>query len=159
MKSDVSCRYATIKDLDTLVGLQSKLALAHADIDKFYSLQANFDKKVRDFFSESIKSKESMVYVAEIGGKIVGYILCVYKEGAPIFKFRKYASILDIYVEQSFRRKGVANRLFLEAKRFAKRVSADFIVLDVDVLNTSAVNFYLKGGLKPLMTRMIMRVE
>jgi len=159
MSDEINYGPATIKDLDKLVALQEKLARAHEDIDKFYSLQANFQKQVKTFFTEQLASKNSMFYLAQSGGKIVGYIFCMYKEWIPIFKYRKHATILDIYVEPDYRRRGVAKRLFVESKRFAKRISADFLVLDVDVSNTAAINLYTKNGLKPLMTKMIMRVE
>ncbi len=159
MSDEINYRPATIKDLDTLVSLQEKLARSHEDIDKFYSLQVNFQKQVKKFFTEHLASKNSMFYLAQSGGKIVGYIFCTYKEGIPIFKYKKQAAVTDMFVEPEFRRRGVAKRLFLEAKRFGKRVSADFVVLDVDVSNTAAIGLYTKNGLKPLMTRMIMRVE
>ncbi|MCX6803430.1 MAG: GNAT family N-acetyltransferase [Candidatus Diapherotrites archaeon] len=158
MKGELEYKMASVKDMDGIVALQTKLAEMHVDIDKYYALRPNYQAAVRTFFTEKMKSKEALFYVAEFDGKMVGYLFCSVVEGTPVFRFKKYLEISDLFVDPAFRRKHVAQRFFDEAKRFAKRCSVDFIVCNPDVGNIPAQKLCAKNGLKPIIAKMIFRM-
>lgn len=159
MNGELNYRVASLKDLDALVELQSKLVQGYESIDKFYALRNNYKNIVKKYFLENLSSKDSLFFLALNKGKIIGYIFCNYREWIPIFKFRKHVAILDVYVEPEFRRMRAAQRMFDEVKRFARKQSADFVVLDVDVGNDAAQGLYKKNGFKHIMSRMVLRLD
>jgi ribosomal-protein-alanine N-acetyltransferase len=75
--------------------------------------------------------------VAEIDGKIVGYI--------SLIKFRSKASLVSVAVSKSFRRRGIGERLVREViERVKGKVKA--VELEVRISNKEAISLYEKIG-------------
>ena len=76
--------------------------------------------------------------VAEIEGRVVGYIIGVERRGV--------CHIISIAVHPSWRRKGIGHALLSELiKSFAFR-GIDTFTLEVRASNKAAINFYIKHG-------------
>ena len=159
MNEKITYRVATQKDLDYLVELEGKEIKTHETIDKFYALNSNFQNSVKEYYKKSIESKESLFFLACADDKIIGFTFCRLEDWVPIFRYKLHLNIIDVYVEPSFRRIGVAQRMFAEIKRFAKKKGADFIVLSVDSENSAAKKLYAKNGFVTRMEKMILRME
>ncbi len=81
----------------------------------------------------------SDLLVADIGGKIVGYI--------SIMEIGMEAKILSFAVKKEFRRRGIGNRLLDTAIRRCKEKGKIKIFLEVRVSNEAAQRLYKKKGI------------
>ena len=88
----------------------------------------------RQSFEDELKKDSSYLFVALENGKVAGYAVMstVLDEG----------SLLDICVDEKFRRKGVAKALFEKLLEVACDLSLAFITLEVRASNVSALKLY-----------------
>lgn len=101
-----------------------------------------------DYFFESIlKELPEAFIVAEIDGKIVGYIMCKIEFGFSNFRklgFVKKGHVVSVAVLEDHRGKGLGKALMLEGINGVIQRKADEIYLEVRVSNTSAIKMYEK---------------
>ena len=103
-----------------------------------------------DYFYESLLTElpESFL-VAEINGKLVGYIMCKIEYGFSNFKklgFVKKGHVVSVAVLEEQRKKGIGRALIEEAIAGAKIKKADELYLEVRCSNNEAVRIYEKIG-------------
>lgn len=103
-----------------------------------------------DYFYESLLAElpESFL-VAEINGKLVGYIMCKIEYGFSNFKklgFVKKGHVVSVAVLEEQRKKGIGRSLIEEAIAGAKIKKADELYLEVRCSNNEAVRIYEKIG-------------
>ena len=82
----------------------------------------------------------SDLIVADIGGKVVGYIALV--------DYGREAKIISFAVKREFRGKGIGTKLLKTAIERCKQRGKERILLEVRVSNTTAQRLYKKNGFK-----------
>ncbi len=89
-------------------------------------------------FEDELKKDRSRLFVALEHEKVIGYCVMdvVLDEG----------SLLDIAVDKSYRRKGVAKELFNELIKEAYEQKLSFITLEVRASNEGAIKLYKALG-------------
>jgi len=103
-----------------------------------------------DYFYESLLAElpESFL-VAEVNGKLVGYIMCKTEYGFSNFKklgFVKKGHVVSVAVLEEQRKKGIGRVLIEEAIAGTKIKKADELYLEVRCSNNEAVRLYEKIG-------------
>jgi ribosomal-protein-alanine N-acetyltransferase len=125
------------------------------------------------FYQYVLSEWGDLFLVAEIGGKIVGYIMNrveethdrvlmglenelepAHKRSGPLDVFKRVFSgsarvghVISIAVLQEYRRRGIGSALMSEAlKIFEKKYDVDSVYLEVRVSNQPAINMYEKFG-------------
>ncbi len=103
-----------------------------------------------DYFYESLLAElpESFL-VAEINGRLVGYIMCKTEYGFSNFKklgFVKKGHVVSVAVLEEQRKKGIGRSLVEEAIAGTKIKKADELYLEVRCSNNEAVRLYEKIG-------------
>lgn len=103
-----------------------------------------------DYFYESLLAELPEAFlVAEIDGKLVGYIMCKIEYGFSNFKklgFVKKGHVVSVAVLEEHRKKGIGRALVEEAIGGAKIKKADELYLEVRCSNNEAVRLYEKIG-------------
>ena len=103
-----------------------------------------------DYFYESLLEELPEAFiVAEISGKIVGYIMCKIEHGFSNFKklgFVKKGHVVSIAVIDEYRRKGFGSILVDEALKGVKIRQCSELYLEVRCSNNDAVKLYEKLG-------------
>ena len=103
-----------------------------------------------DYFYESLLEELPEAFiVAEISGKIVGYIMCKIEHGFSNFKklgFVKKGHVVSIAVIDEHRRKGFGSVLVDEAVKGMKTIQGSELYLEVRCSNNDAVKLYEKLG-------------
>ena len=103
-----------------------------------------------DYFYESLLEELPEAFiVAEISGKIVGYIMCKIEHGFSNFKklgFVKKGHIVSIAVIDEHRRKGFGSAIVDEAVKGVKSIQCSELYLEVRCSNNDAVRLYEKLG-------------
>jgi len=101
-----------------------------------------------DYFFESIlRELPEAFIVAELDGKIVGYIMCKIEFGFSNFRklgFVKKGHVVSVAVIEEHRGKSIGKALMLEGINGVMHRKADEIYLEVRVSNTGAINMYQK---------------
>lgn len=101
------------------------------------------------FFHQLYDRYPEAFLVAEVNGKIVGYIMCRMESGVSSFGLRwvKKGHIVSVAVLPSHRRQGVATQLISQAvEAMATKYDAKEVILEVRVTNTPAISLYQKLG-------------
>lgn len=103
-----------------------------------------------DYFFESIlKELPESFLIAELDGKVVGYIMCKLEFGFSNFRklgFVKKGHVVSVAVLDEHRGKGLGKALMQEATSGLIAKKADEIYLEVRVSNESAVKMYERLG-------------
>ena len=103
-----------------------------------------------DYFYESLLSEIPEAFlVAEIKGRIVGYIMCKTEFGFSNFKklgFVKKGHVVSIAVLEELRNRGIGKALVEESTNGIKLKKCDEFYLEVRCSNTEAVRLYEKSG-------------
>ena len=103
-----------------------------------------------DYFYESLLEELPEAFiVAEISGKIIGYIMCKIEHGFSNFKklgFVKKGHVVSVAVIDEHRRKGFGSVLVDEAVKGVKTVQGSELYLEVRCSNNDAVRLYEKLG-------------
>ena len=103
-----------------------------------------------DYFYESLLQELPEAFiVAEISGKIIGYIMCKMEHGFSNFKklgFVKKGHVVSIAVINEHRRKGFGSALVDETIKGVKIKQCSELYLEVRCSNNDAVRLYEKLG-------------
>ncbi|MEM1586356.1 MAG: ribosomal protein S18-alanine N-acetyltransferase [Candidatus Bathyarchaeia archaeon] len=99
------------------------------------------------FFMELYSNYPETFIVAEVGKKIVGYVMCRIETSFLGFSLTKRGHVISIAVLPGYRRKGVGEALLREAlQAMDKYYGVKECYLEVRVSNTPAINLYKKLG-------------
>lgn len=151
----VTIRLATKEDYPALlpIGLetQEKHADAHPEI-----FQSGVTGLLEDYFFEHIESETQAIYVAEVAGSIVGYVLLEVKGNSylDILIPRKLVYITDIAVLKTHQKQGIGHLLFQQSVEWAKDKGAASLDLTVWAFNQEAIAFYERHGMGTLTRQM-----
>lgn len=95
-----------------------------------------------------LKDKTNKIYVVEDdNGDLAGYI--VVGETKNMFSPTGYGFIYDIFVEERFRRRGIASMLLKTAEEFCAEKGLKIVKLEVAASNPLALRLYEKTGFTP----------
>jgi ribosomal protein S18 acetylase RimI-like enzyme len=86
--------------------------------------------------------------VAEIDGKVAGYLL--YHHGYDTDRGQRLAYVIDLYVREPFRRRGVGKTLMESAARACTEAGGTTLVWTVYKRNQIAFEFYERLGARRL---------
>jgi ribosomal-protein-alanine N-acetyltransferase len=113
-----------------------------ADLDQVLAIeQASFRNPwKREHFESELSGRYSFPFVAEIHGKIVGYIC--------LMSLFEEAQILDIAVNPDQRGRGVGLELMARAEGFAREKQAEILTLEVRASSAPAISLYERCGFR-----------
>ncbi|TLN01244.1 GNAT family N-acetyltransferase [bacterium] len=101
------------------------------------------------FFMDTFQNCPSAFRVAEVGTRIVGYIMCRIEHGfsdVKRLKFVRKGHIISVAVLPEFRRAGIASELVKQALNALQDMKADECYLEVRETNETAIELYEKLG-------------
>jgi len=96
-------------------------------------------------FLEAITKRQ--LYVAKVGGEIVGYAAVNIRVAEGIGRVRRKVMLLEeICVDEIFRRQGFGTQIITDVRALAKAFGCTDMQLGVFPQNDEAVSFYQKNG-------------
>ncbi len=114
------------------------------DLDRLVALERDFftaDHQIsRRGFRHFIASPKSALIVAEIGGKVAGCALVLYRQGSAV------ARLYTIAVGRDFQRRGLARQLLSAAERNAIRQGRRIMRLEVRADDGGTIALYESSG-------------
>lgn len=103
------------------------------------------------FYHEILAEFPETFMVAELGGTVVGYIMCRIEYGFSQMKklgLARKGHVVSVAVVEEHRRKGIATKLIQLAQEEMRNKSANEVYLEVRVSNQTAVQLYEELGYK-----------
>ena len=150
-------RLACEKDIPRLLTLLAQIAQIHAEgrPDLFHGETKFNYEDIKQMLADPNKP----IYVAVEAGYALGYAMCVYKEyrNHPTLRDRRVMYIDDLCVDEACRGQGIGKALYDFIYQLAQETKCVNVELNVWALNSSAMRFYEKCGMKP--QRIIMESE
>lgn len=146
---DIFFRKAKSDDIDRLMELYGKTIWEiERSIDS--NLKSGFEKsqELKDIILNDIKDKNTIILVAEIDNKIVGYVnssIILLKEAY----IEKTAILNEIAVDEDYQKQGVGKLLLDKCIECLKKKKVGYIKLSLFMENSKANNFYLANGFHP----------
>ena len=111
---------------------------------------ATLPEHYSDYFFESLlRELPEAFIVAEVGDKVIGYIMCKIEFGFSNFRklgFVKKGHVVSVAVLEQHRGKGIGKALMLEGINGVLSRKSDEIYLEVRVSNTQAIQIYQRLG-------------
>jgi len=147
-------RKATVKDLKSLNELQIGLAKYEAKLRKTLVNPEKVRKWYERHYEKLIKNKNSIFFVAEEKGKIVGYILGQIETPTHIHIYKKRGYIRDAFVLKEFRGKEVGKKLTKKLLEWFKSKGIKWIKVDAYTNNKVGIKFWEKMGFKDYVIEM-----
>ena len=98
------------------------------------------------FLSERMARSESVIYVAEEGGELIGFTQLY-----PVFSsigMKKAWILNDLYVSEEHRRKGAARGLLDASRELGGATGARYLMLQTHITNSKARTLYESHGWK-----------
>ena len=144
-------RKAKLVDVAEIVKMWKEFINYHdhlltGDNKHFFTRKKNAPDIFKKFIQKNIRSKNAMVYIAEINGKIAGYSLAIIRKNIPIHKIKKAGEIVDLFVKKEFRGLGISSKFKDEIIKWFKKKGIEEISLKVYPNNKPAYPIYKKWG-------------
>lgn len=153
-------RPATREDLPTLGQLGGMLVRAHYefDRDRFLAPRPDTDRGYASFLGTQLDGGEAVVFVAERGGEVIGYIYAGI-EPRNWKELRDAAGFVhDVLVTESGRRLGVATALMRHAIDWLREHGAPRVMLWSAAPNESAQRLFERLGFRRTMVEMTLEL-
>jgi len=143
MKNDEEEVKRLIVDLVKLLALENNPLRLKEPLPKYAD---NFFRKME----EHIHKGTGMIYVAEVGKKVVAYVAGYIKQQTPEelleYKKIKLGYIPDLFVVDEFRGRGIGIRLLQIIEKYLIDLECDYIGISVAAKNFRAYHVYKKQG-------------
>jgi len=145
----VTTRAARVEDIDTIVKLWKDLMDFHQKRDRHFTCSPSGPSIFAKFVADQLEKEDSLVLVAEEGGAIVAYCLAITGTHSPVFAKPRHAEIIDLFVSQSHRQRGIGGRLVREVEHWFSQRGIDRIEARVAARNEVSTQFWRKVGYQP----------
>lgn len=148
-------RPATTEDYVALLPIAYESQEQHAEALP-YIFQEGVYGLPEDYFRGKIAHEDSSVFVADVEGRVVGYVIVEMQQVSylDILVERRVAYIADISVLKSYQGEGIGHLLFQECVVWGKARGADSLDLMVWNFNQRAITFYARHGMAPMSRNM-----
>ena len=139
-------RKAKLQDIEQITKYGLILLKQHSDLDPYFTPIESVDKVYRFFLEGCLNSEDKLLLVAENKGKLMGYAVAVIQTRSPIFKIVENGYINDVYVEDEFRKLGIAGKFLIEIKTWFETKDIKYVKLSVLANNEVAKKTWAKFG-------------
>ena len=152
-------RRATKTDAAAIAKLALALFELHVEWDERRFTQIGTIEGATRYYGERAEAESAAVFVAEDGGRIVGF---AYMEYEPVLyaELATDAALLhDLYVEPDARRSHTASNLLAAVEAEAKRLGANKVLLSVALKNMGGQKLFEQYGFRTTMLEMMLEID
>ena len=144
-------RKAMLKDVPAIIVLWKEMMDFHKKSDPFFTRAVDGEEVFSQFLEKNINSETACVYVAIVGGKIVGYCQGMLEKHPPVLTVTDYGQVLDFAVAADYRRTGVGERLCRALQGWFVLKGVHRLEVRHSEFNETASRFWAKMGFKPFL--------
>jgi ribosomal protein S18 acetylase RimI-like enzyme len=132
-----------VKDIESLSG---KLLDFHLQLDEYYRLRPNLENGSHKYFEDLVTSEDSVVFVAEDNGAIIGYLAGKIEERSPVFEVDKRGWIDSAYLLEEYRGQEIGKKLTQRMLEWFKEREIEYVEISVDSRNKLGVKVWSSLG-------------
>lgn len=151
-------RRAREEDIDDLIVMIERFYRFNEEFDPAWSTKPETRLVAKELASKYIGDPSSVVLVAQIDERIVGFVRAEVREN-PILENGRLGVIVELYVHPQYRRRGVARRLVEEASKELARKGVNVVGAEFPSANKIAETFYESLGFRPYLSVYIKEVR
>ncbi len=142
----INIRQVEKEEIKNLGDMWYELASMHENIMEGYELAEDPILSWIQFIEKGTEKEGMVTLVAEKQGEIVGFVSAVLRRRPPFFSKRDIGLILDLFVKEEYRGKGIGTTLVSAAEKWIKNNDVDIAVMTVSPSNKTALNFWEELG-------------
>jgi len=147
MGSDATIRPGVKTDLPQITELWHQLVHFNVNRDgRLPKVAGGGDQQWQDRIDKLLADSTFRLYVAESGGRLVGFATGFLRYPPEAFEGQKVGNVADILVIRGWRRRGVARRLLSAITRWFHQERVSHIEMGVVLANPAAVGFWRAVG-------------
>ncbi len=153
---EMSVRKATVDDYNSLCELFDEIDALHRDHLPNIFQKPSEAAREQDYVSGLIADENVALFVAEAGGKLVGFVHAIVRDApaVPVFVPRRYAVVDSIVVRSGAQNHGIGRTLMEKMQEWAIAKGATSIELNVYEFNETAISFYEGLGYQTVSRKM-----
>lgn len=136
-------------DLSAIVSLWREMMDVHAGLDERFRFVADAEAEFARHARRMQKSACSRIFVADLGGAVIGYVLAETQIRPPIYPAGRYGFISDLCVAERYRRRGAGRALVERALAWLRSEEVNAVELLAAERNPDAIAFWESLGFKP----------
>lgn len=144
-------RRATPNDIPAIVELWKEMMDFHKKRDPFFTRAADGEQVFSQYLEKNINAETACVYVAIIGGTIVGYCQGTLEKHPPMLTAGDYGQVLDFAITADYRRSGVGERLCNALQGWFVLKGVHRLEVRHSEFNEAASSFWAKMGYRPFL--------
>lgn len=146
---------ATPADGADVIRLFGALHRYNTTLDARFALAEGWEMLVQNYLEQSEYSDDSIWLLARDGAQPIGFVLVEIHTDSPLYRHRRWAEIVGLYVEEAYRGQDVAELLMQHAYDWAVQRRLQVMQLYVTAANQQAQRFYNKQSF--VISQVIMR--
>ena len=152
---EVKVRSATPEDGRALFGAWQRAREHNASVDRrIVPVPISQPEFIADF-EQMLSRKTSAAFVAELGGRLIGFVSGGVESNQPDRLPQRHATIGYLYVDEGYRRRGIARALFEAVARWAQQVDGvSHFEMTVITADEAAAAFWRSIGFSPFISRL-----
>lgn len=117
-----------------------------AALDEYNALAEDITDDALTYRQEQFENEDAVISVAVENNRIIGYATAERNDTPPVFQRGMAVNIEEIYVEQSYRGRGIASALIEHVEQWAADCGAERMTLSVNAANEAAQALYDDRG-------------
>ncbi|MFW6304444.1 MAG: GNAT family N-acetyltransferase [Candidatus Saliniplasma sp.] len=133
-------------EIEELADMWYELARMHEEIMEGYELASDPKRMWINFIKEGVEKEGMVTFVAEKEDELVGFVNVVLRQRPPFFSKRDVGLILDLFVKEGERGKGIGSTLVEAAERWIKNKGFKLAIMTVSPVNKNALEFWNNKG-------------
>ncbi|MBI4193169.1 MAG: GNAT family N-acetyltransferase [Candidatus Colwellbacteria bacterium] len=154
--AEVLVRRAELSDVPALITMSEELFHYHkAFHEEYYALS----KVARDYWRGKsqyyLSGRSGVVFVAERGGQIIGYIVGAIEKRPPVYLMEHVGRIGPIFVASRHRGRGVAKHLIRAALDWFRNKPVSHIEANMDARNAPGIKLFTRAGFRVHQTKFL----
>ena len=143
-------RKARAADREDVVRLWMDLLRSQATLDARYTPADDAQVRWRNDYGEWLDRESRRLFVADVEGRVCGFISAERSSPAPIFEGRSEVYVDEIFVEPDYRRRGLGRKLVGAVREWAESLGAERIRAGLLAANDEGRAFWKLVGGEPM---------
>jgi len=150
----IKIRPAELRDIANLKSIWLEFMDYHAELNANYRYYPQDWPQVFQRFAHALQEEYSVLFIAEQGEKIIGYVFGFIFTNYPGYSPRRVGFINDLMVTRSQQRQGIGKQLLRAIEVWFKEKEIEVMQLYVANLNNSGRDFWQACGYEPFLIGM-----
>ena len=144
----ITVRKATMDDLNDIFKIKLDSKKDEMRLNKYLKPVDEVGSHYRSYLQKDLESSYRVVFIALDGDKIIGMIIGRVYRSLKTLGYERRASMGNLFVDDNYRRKGIAKKLMLAFDKWAKERKVKTITLNIYSGHEFLKEMYEKDGFK-----------